>query len=46
MTEVGVIPLKGKSNGVFVYSVDEVFIIRITHDFYCFANFYYNIVLL
>ena len=24
VTEVGVIPLKGKSNGVFVYSVDEV----------------------
>ena len=23
-TEVGIIPLKGKSNGVFVYSVDEV----------------------
>ena len=24
VTEVGIIPLKGKSNGVFVYSVDEV----------------------
>ena len=24
VTEVGVIPLKGKSNGVFVYSVDKV----------------------